>query len=218
MADDRRTTRWHGSPFVRAVYALRVLRGLLMVHYRAQKVGLQPDRLLPVYLVAAVGGLVGARLLYAFAVEPSKLLSDPLSLFSASGFAFYGGVSVAASRSAVRARPRFPHVGVGGHRRTCGGDRVGHWPPWMPLAGCCHGAIAPVETPSALFAGGFSGGEVWLLDAFLWRPFSGASAGCTMSRCTPLRCGPRRWGLDGAARWLGSGGAVSSTGRSRRSL
>ena len=140
----------------------------LMVHYRSQKVGLQPDKLLPVYLVAAFGGLIGARLLYAFAVEPSQLIADPMSLFSASGFAFYGGViggGVAVSLCArvlgfpmwVLADIVAPAVVV-----ALGIGRLG-----CLFAGCCHGAVAPVgDAPSALFSGGFSGGEIWLLDTF----------------------------------------------------
>ena len=36
----------------------------LLTHWRVHKVGYHPDRLIPLYVAAAVGGLLGGRILY----------------------------------------------------------------------------------------------------------------------------------------------------------
>ena len=93
----------------------------LAVHRRSLRVGLHPDRLLPVYLAAAVGGMFGGRLLYALAVEPARTFADPASLLSFSGFAFYGG-------------------GIGGALAVMLLARVQQIPMW-PLADVCAPAV-----------------------------------------------------------------------------
>lgn len=143
----------------------------LVVHRRASRIGLHPDRLLPIYMAAAVGGLLGGRLLYAFAVEPSRTLSDPASLMSFAGFAFYGGVIGGAMAVGLLARfqkiPLWPLADVCAPAvvLALGIGRVGCF-----FAGCCHGAVAPMhngELPGfGLLPAGFQGGQLWLSSAF----------------------------------------------------
>ncbi len=130
------------------VYGLFIMlafcSAFLLVHLRAPKVGIEPDKLLWTYAAAAVGGMLGARFLYAVAVDFDELLANPLSLFSMSGFAVYGGViggAVAVGLTAANlsiplwklADIAAPSVLVG-----YGVGRIGCF-----FAGCCHGVVAP---------------------------------------------------------------------------
>lgn len=115
-----------------------------VVHVRARTVGIDPDRLLGIYLVAALGGILGSRLLYAIAVTPEALLTDPTLLFKPAGFAYYGGVlggsalvfalagvlKVNGWKLADLIAPSLV-LGLGLGRIGCLG------------AGCCHGAAVP---------------------------------------------------------------------------
>lgn len=140
----------------------------LVVHRRSLRVGLHPDRLLPVYLVAAVGGLLGGRLLYAIAVEPARTFADPASLLSFSGFAFYGGVIGGAL--AVMLLARVQHIPIWPLADVCapavvlalGIGRLGCF-----FAGCCHGAVAPIhQGATGLLPEGMLGGQIWVSSVF----------------------------------------------------
>ncbi len=113
-----------------------------LVHWRSIQIGFHPDKLIGVYIASAVGGMLGGRLLYALAVEPTKTLSNPASLFAFSGFAFYGGLiggtlGVAAVSKGMKldtwkmADTAAPAVLV-----AYGIGRLGCF-----FAGCCHGVI-----------------------------------------------------------------------------
>lgn len=153
-------------------YGLMILlafcAAFLLTHLRAQQVGLHPDRLLLVYVAAAVGGLTGGRLLYALAVDPAGLLRNPMSLFSFSGFAVYGGlVGGALAVGALALAQKIPIwkladiagpavlIGMGVGRLGCF------------FAGCCHGAEAPVaEVARPLLPEGLLQGQLWLSEVF----------------------------------------------------
>jgi phosphatidylglycerol:prolipoprotein diacylglycerol transferase len=136
----------------------------LAIHLRAPLVGIQADRLIPGYVAAAVGGLSGGRLLYAVAVEPARTFSNPMSLFSCSGFAVYGGilggiVGVAIFTFAARLPPwKIADLAAPAVVLAMG---VGRWACFF--AGCCHGAVAPIgPDPTGLLPSSFTGGQVWV--------------------------------------------------------
>lgn len=163
-----------GAGLVRIpMYGLMILlafaAAFVLVNARARRIGIPPEKLVPTYLAAAAFGLVGARLLYAVAVEPLRTFSDPLSLFSTGGLAFYGGliggaVGVFATAKAMKlpgwklADILAPALVLG-----LGIGRLGCF-----FAGCCHGAEAPIgEAATGLLApGGFLHGQVWLSSQF----------------------------------------------------
>lgn len=138
----------------------------LLVHHRARQVGIDPDRILPLYLAAGVGGLLGGRLLYVLAVEPGRLLAEPWSLFSLSGFAFYGGllggaVAVGAAAAALRIPPwKLADIAAPAVLLGLGLGRIGCF-----FSGCCHGAEAPAGG-APLLPEGLLQGQIWLSSSF----------------------------------------------------
>jgi phosphatidylglycerol---prolipoprotein diacylglyceryl transferase len=137
----------------------------LMVHSRAQQVGFHPDRLLPVYIAAAFGGLLGARLLYLIAVAKSFA---PSAVFAGGGFVYYGGVLGGAvailfvTRQLGLASWKFLDVVAPALLIGLGIGRFGCF-----FAGCCHGAIAPeVAERTALLGEGVLHGQLWLQSSF----------------------------------------------------
>jgi phosphatidylglycerol---prolipoprotein diacylglyceryl transferase len=162
----------NGQPIGLHPYGMFILlafcSAFILAHLRAMRVGIHPDRLLPVYVSAAVGGMIGGKILYAFAVQPAETLADPMSLLSFSGFAVYGGViggalTVAATAVFLGIPPlkladiAAPSVVVG-----MGVGRIGCF-----FAGCCHGAVANIgETPRGLIPEGTLHGQLWLSNVF----------------------------------------------------
>jgi phosphatidylglycerol:prolipoprotein diacylglycerol transferase len=130
---------------------------------RGRRVGIGPVRLVELYLVAAVGGMTGARLLYVLAV------GEPGALFSCQGgFAYYGGVIGGTVAVAAVARARALHLwklaDVAVPALVIGNaiGRIGCF-----FAGCCHGM--PVSAPdprTALLPEGLLHGQVWLHPHF----------------------------------------------------
>jgi phosphatidylglycerol:prolipoprotein diacylglycerol transferase len=162
----------NGQPIGVHPYGIFILlafcSAFILAHLRALRVGIHPDRLLPVYVSAAVGGMIGGKLLYAIAVQPAETLADPMSLLGFSGFAVYGGViggtlTVAATALFLGIPPlkladiAAPAVIVG-----MGVGRIGCF-----FAGCCHGAVANIgEAPRGLIPEGILHGQLWLSDVF----------------------------------------------------
>lgn len=137
------------------------------VHLRGPTVGIQPERLVPIYGAAAVGGLIGARILYVLAVTPPAHWFSLDAIFSAGGFAWYGGViGGAAAVVAVSRALALPGwkvvdllapallVGLGIGRLGCF------------AAGCCHGAVVPSAPGTALLPEGLIHGQLWLHASF----------------------------------------------------
>jgi phosphatidylglycerol:prolipoprotein diacylglycerol transferase len=138
-----------------------------VVHHRTRKVGIDPDKMVWLYLIAIVGGLAGARLLHFTMATPEAFFKDPLIYFRIweGGFALYGGLLAAGFGGVAYGFARginvwkmtdavFPAVLLG-----VSIGRVGCF-----FAGCCHGAV--VELPAdaiALFPASFSGGQLWLV-------------------------------------------------------
>lgn len=136
----------------------------LLIHLLARRTGVNPDRLIPGYVAAAVGGMIGARLLYALAVDPVRTFSNPLSLFSGAGFAVYGGIIGGIVGVALFVRYaklpvwRIADIAAPGVIIGMGVGRFGCF-----TAGCCHGAVAPRgDAATPLLAGVFPGGQLWV--------------------------------------------------------
>ncbi len=161
----------NGQPFGIHPYGMFILlafcSAFLLGHYRGLKVGIHPDKLLGIYVAAAVGGMTGGKLLYAIAVAPMQTLENPMSLISGAGFAVYGGViggtlGVAAIAH-VNNIPKWkladlaaPSVVIG-----MGVGRIGCF-----FSGCCHGAVASVgPNPLGLIPAGTLHGQLWLSTA-----------------------------------------------------
>lgn len=159
-----------GVPFYGVMIMLAFTLGFIHVQLRAPRIGVHPERLMGVYLSAAVGGLVGARVLYLIAVEGPLALLNPSALFAAGGFAYYGGVLGGAAAVFALAYLKGMNgwkladllapalvLGLGVGRLACF------------FAGCCHGAEAPVSPELVhLVDPGFLHGVIYLDPHFPW--------------------------------------------------
>ena len=131
------------GPFVIHGYGLMIAIGvwaaLLIGERRANKRGLSGDVLYPLTLVCAVGGFLGAKILYCI-VEWRLFLSDPLACLSSNGFVVYGGIIAGVFAGWLFCRLKklpfrkyfdivLPSVAV-----AQGFGRIGCF-----LAGCCYG-------------------------------------------------------------------------------
>ncbi len=182
----------------------------LYVHLHAIRIGLNPDRLAPAYGYAVVGGLVGARLLYAIAVDTEAFLSNPLNALACTGggFAFYGGVigGIVAVGGFVFSRGlnfwKIADIAAPSVVLGLGVGRMGCF-----FAGCCHGAVAPTVEATPLL-GNFSGGQIWLSGSFpfLTTEFAGGVARINDVPLYPTQLWSIVAGLSIAAvlSWLGT--------------
>lgn len=139
-----------------------------LIHLRASQAGIDPLRLIPAYVAAAVGGMTGARLMYAFSVDWERTLADPMSLFANAGFAVYGGlIGGALAVGAYVAWAKLPpwkvaDIALPGVLIGMGVGRIGCF-----FAGCCHGGLAPTPVdPIGLLPDAFTGGQIWLSSTF----------------------------------------------------
>lgn len=138
-----------------------------VVHRRTRQVGIDPDKMVWLYVIAIVGGLAGARLLHFTMATPKEFFADPMVFFRfwQGGFAFYGGVIVAGVAGVLYGKARgvdtwkmsdatMPAVLLG-----LAFGRMGCF-----FAGCCHGAAFPLPSDAVpLFPEGFSGGQLWFV-------------------------------------------------------
>lgn len=139
----------------------------LVTGARSARVGIDPDKLVPLYLIAPIGGLLGARMLHFAMAEPRTLLEHPLAFFDMGqgGFAFYGGVILAGIAGTAWGRwagldpwkladlaapPIMLGLALG---------RIGCF-----FAGCCHGATCDVAVMNRLV--NLQGGSVVSVDGF----------------------------------------------------
>lgn len=141
----------------------------LMANARARRIGVDGDRLVPIYLLAPIFGLLGARLLHFLMAEPEFFFEHPGAYFDMGegGFAFYGGVIFASAGLLLylwaRKMPLLkisdmvaPAVLLG----DCLG-RVGCF-----FAGCCHGQPVGKAATGTLMR--LQGGEIVTVDGFPW--------------------------------------------------
>jgi phosphatidylglycerol:prolipoprotein diacylglycerol transferase len=139
----------------------------LLVHVRARRAGIHPDRLIGTYLAAAFGGMLGGRIGYALTVDAARTFADPTSLLSFSGFMLYGGIAggvLAVGLVAFVARIDLWKLADLAGPAVLVGIAVGRLGCFF--AGCCHGAVAPVgDHPIGLLPETFPG-QMWLSDRF----------------------------------------------------
>ena len=148
---------------------LAFLAAAMVAHPRAAKVGIDPDALVPLYLLSVVLGLAGARLLHFTMAEPAVFFAHPLSYFDLGqgGFAFYGGVVVAGLGGAIYARLRgipvlkLADVAAPAIMLGLAVGRVGCF-----SAGCCHGSRCGLPPASTLAE--LPGGSVVTTHGFPW--------------------------------------------------
>ncbi|UJA22031.1 prolipoprotein diacylglyceryl transferase [Thermoleophilia bacterium SCSIO 60948] len=77
---------WHGI-----TTSLGIVAGSLLAAWRAKRLELDPEEILTLAVVAALAGLVGARLLYLLENDAGALLS-PADWLGTGGFSVYGGL------------------------------------------------------------------------------------------------------------------------------
>ena len=146
---------------------LAFLGAFLVSHLRAPRVGIDPDRLVPMYMLVVAAGLAGSRVLHFVFAQPDALLADPLVLINPSrgGFAFYGGVIGGVGAGALYARlrgiPVWKLADLGAPTIMLGLaiGRVGCF-----FAGCCHGAACPAAVSRTIAS--FDGGTVLAVQGF----------------------------------------------------
>jgi phosphatidylglycerol:prolipoprotein diacylglycerol transferase len=153
---------------------LAFLVAAMVSHRRAAKVGIDPDKMVGLYLVAIVGGLMGARLLHFLMATPDVFFADPMIFFRIwqGGFAFYGGFILAGiagmTYGMVRGIDPWKLADVVGPTVMLGlaFGRIGCF-----LAGCCHGATFTLPPDAhALLPDTFGGGQIFAFGHF---PFIG---------------------------------------------
>lgn len=135
--------------------------------WRAPKVGIDPDKLVPLYVLVGVAGMLGARLLHFVFAEPALFFGDPLVFFDVNhgGWAFYGGVIGGVGSGAIYARLRgvpvwkFADIAAASIMLGLAIGRVG-----CLLAGCCHGGLCDAPVLGDLLALPY--GEVKLVEGF----------------------------------------------------
>ncbi len=152
---------------------LAFLGSAVVVYRRAPRVGIDPDVMSGMVLLAVVAGLAGARLLhFVGSSDAEDFFADPTIYFNLKrgGFAFYGGLISAGLLGVVYARMRnvdvWKFADVTGPAVMLGLSigRLGCF-----FAGCCHGA--ELELPAGvhgLLPEDFSGGQLYMLGS---KPF-----------------------------------------------
>ena len=154
-------------------WGLMVMLGFIgafaLVSRRVPTVGVDPDKMVGMYLWIVVGGLLGSRLLHFTMAEPAKFFSHPLVFFDLGqgGFAFYGGVIggtlAGAIFALVRRMPPWKIADIAAPSIMLGLSigRVGCF-----LAGCCHGRVVGKPVASTLWS--LPGGSVVTVHGAPW--------------------------------------------------
>ncbi len=148
---------------------LAFLVAVVRVQRRVPRVGVNPDQLVPMYVLLIAAALAGARLLHFVFAEPGVFFSEPTAFFDPSrgGYAFYGGVIGGGLAGALYCRARgLPVWKVADVCATAiplglAVGRVGCF-----FAGCCHGGPVDVAVDSVLLT--LKGGQVVALDGAPW--------------------------------------------------
>ena len=64
---------------------------LFLGEYRAKKKGMKEEAIIDLAIIAAVGGFLGAKILYII-VSFKEFLQNPLAVIGSEGFVVYGGI------------------------------------------------------------------------------------------------------------------------------
>lgn len=140
---------------------------ILVTAGRARTIGVDPDKLVPIYVASPILGLAGARLLHFLFAEPELFFKHPMAYFDMGqgGFAFYGGVILAAFGGLLYAHlVKLPLLKVAD---LCAPNillglmfgRIGCF-----FAGCCHGAATGAHVTGTLIT--LQGGAVVTVAGF----------------------------------------------------
>lgn len=149
---------------------LGFLAAALVAGSRMKKVGMNPDKLVPLIGLAIVSGILGARLLHFLGAQREDLFHNPLVLFDlrTGGMAFYGGAIGATIACLLYIRRigldvwKMADVGVPCILLGLAIGRLGCF-----SAGCCHGGACPVDGDIVSLTGHlFPGGEIVALHHF----------------------------------------------------
>lgn len=141
----------------------------LVVHRRSARVGIDPDKMVGLYIIAIIGGLLGARLLHFTMAKDTGFFDNPLVFFNFSkgGFAVYGGVLLAYVIGKFYGWFRGVNVWKMGDvvmPSVLLGQAIGRLGCFF--AGCCHGAVIQLpDNAIALFPESFSGGQLWVVPS-----------------------------------------------------
>lgn len=159
------------------------LAAFLTTSSRAPKVGIEPDGLVPLYLIASIAGMLGSRLLHFVMAEPELFFSNPLVFFDTGegGFAFLGGVIggvlFGGAYAVWRRIPlwKLADVIAPTIMLAAAVGRVGCF-----LGGCCHGAAIPGATVESTLLS-LPGGSIVTVDvspflALVFEPGVGVGA------------------------------------------
>jgi phosphatidylglycerol:prolipoprotein diacylglycerol transferase len=150
---------------------LAFVAGTTVGFFRLRRVGIHPDLLPGLVMIAVVLGIFGARLLHFLGSEPSTLFKNPLVLLklNTGGMAVYGGVLAASLGCFFFAKKKdanpwklsdallpcfFLALAIG--RMGC------------TAAGCCHGAVIPGGQWSSLTGEMLPGGQFVSTEGFPW--------------------------------------------------
>lgn len=137
----------------------------LYVHPRARRAGIDPDKMVGMYILAIVTGLMGARLMHFLMATPDVFFADPLIFFKiwTGGFAFYGGFIAATIAGWIYALRRgidpwkMSDIIAPGVMLGLAIGRIGCF-----SAGCCHGMQIPLPSDATpLLPNSFTGGQLW---------------------------------------------------------
>lgn len=158
----------HGEGFDLPAYGLTIMIAFAVaigfVHSRSERAGVDPDKLMAVYIAALICGLFGARALFILAVNPSGL-ADPSAWTASGGLAYYGAIlGGLAGLIAVAVSTEIPllkllDLAAPGVVLALGVGRLGCF-----MAGCCNGAVMDVgpDAIPLLTEGSFLSGQIWL--------------------------------------------------------
>ena len=140
-----------------------------VAHLRARVVGVDPDHLLPLAVLAILGGIFGSRLLHLAMAEPKLFFSKPWVLFDLSqgGMAVIGGVvSSILMCGAYAWKKGLPVLKLADAVAPCilVGQAVGRLGCFA--GGCCHGRVCHTSPGPSLTGGLFPGGEVVQIEGF----------------------------------------------------
>ena len=139
----------------------------LVAHRRSARVGIDPDKLAGMYLLAVLAGLAGARLLHlVMSDDKAEFFANPMMFFNLTrgGFAFYGGFIGAGLGSVGYARWR----GISWLKMADAlgptvmlGVAIGRFGCFM--AGCCHGSVVAVPDDATTLLPASWGPQLWVM-------------------------------------------------------
>lgn len=147
------------------LFTLGICIGLLYCLQRGRRIGLGPDTLFPLFLMAVFGGLIGAKVLYAIGAGS---ITNLWSLTG--GFAYYGGViggAIGLFSGALFFKVNPWKLGDLVAPGLLFGYSIGRLGCFF--AGCCHGASVLHPHPQhALLPDGLLEGQLYTHPVFPW--------------------------------------------------